>query len=96
MSKNKLTKKEEMFDFEDYEEFDDSSNNELMAGFVSGMLEASNNQAKIALELTKLIAEKTPSDKIDEEFVFSTFKKSTKVVSENQSLPELLKAIGMA
>jgi len=93
MKTNKLAQKEEFFDFNEY---NDSPGDEVVAGFVSGMIEASNNQAKMALELTKLIVNNAPSDKIDEKFVFSVFEKANKVVSKNQSLPELLKKVGMA
>ena len=49
---------EEIFDFSDIS--DDTYDEETMIGVMSGMLEASNNQMMMAIELTKLIVGNNP------------------------------------
>lgn len=77
------TREEEIFDYGDMP--DDS----YMAGVMSGMLEASNNQMLMALELTKLIVANNPVKNM-EEHVFSVFKKATRVVGENVALKNIM------
>ena len=61
----------------------------MMAGVMSGMLEASNNQMHMALELTKLIVSGSTVKNM-EEHVFSVFKKSLQVVGENFALKKMI------
>lgn len=70
-----------------------SSENEAMAGIMSGILEASNNQMMMAIELTKLIVANNAVKNM-EDHVFSVFKKATKVVGENFALKKLLEQLG--
>ncbi|KTD24043.1 MULTISPECIES: hypothetical protein [Legionella] len=90
MAKNKIAKQEEIitpdsFDFmfsDDLPPFDEAN----MTGAINGLIEASNQQMKIAFELTKLIA----GNNNNEEQVFSVYKKAVKIVCENYSLKNLL------
>lgn len=72
--------------------YDDSYDQETMVGVMSGMLEASNNQMMMAIELTKLIVANNPVKNM-EEHVFSVFKRATKVVGENFALKNLMEQI---
>jgi hypothetical protein len=56
---------------------------------MSGMLEASNNQMMMAIELTKLIVANNPVKNM-EEHVFSVFKNATKVIGENFALKKIM------
>ncbi len=87
--KNALkVREEEIFDFHDMSD-DDAYDEETMIGVMSGMLEASNNQMMMAIELTKLIVANNPVKNI-EEHVFSVFKKATKVIGENFALKNIM------
>lgn len=86
--KNTLkAREEEIFDFSDMS--DDSYDEGTMVGVMSGMLEASNNQMMMAIELTKLIVANNPVKNM-EDHVFSVFKKATKVVGENFALKAIM------
>jgi hypothetical protein len=50
---------EDIFDFNDMS-YEDSYDQDAMVGVMSGMLEASNNQMMMAIELTKLIVANNP------------------------------------
>lgn len=93
--KNSVKKQEELpevFDFSDMA-YDDAYDQDDMMGFMHGMLEASNNQMMIALELTKLIVTNNTVDN-REEHVLSVFKKATQVVSDNTALKKLMEQMG--
>ena len=81
---------EDVFDFNDtsYESYDEGT----MVGVMSGMLEASNNQMMMAIELTKLIVANNPVKHMDD-YVFSVFKKATKVIGENFALKNIMEQI---
>ena len=79
---------EEIFDFNDMS-YEDSYDQDTMMGVMSGMLEASNNQMMMAIELTKLIVANNPVKNM-EEHVFAVFKNATKVVGENFALKNLM------
>ena len=66
-------------DFQDF--FQSPDNDEAIAGFMHGVLEASNNQMNLAVELTKLVVNKNPNN-MKEEDIFSTFKKASDVKSQ--------------
>jgi hypothetical protein len=89
--KNALkVREEEVFDCSDTS--DDIYDEGTMVGVMSGMLEASNNQMMMAIELTKLIVGNN-SVKNMEEHVFSVFKKATKVIGENFALKNIIEQI---
>ena len=79
---------EDVFDFSDMS-YEDSYDQDAMVGVMSGMLEASNNQMMMAIELTKLIVANNPVKNM-EEHVFAVFKNATKVVGENFALKNLM------
>ena len=78
---------EEIFDFSGMS--DDGYDDGTMIGVMSGMLEASNNQMMMAIELTKLIVGNNPVKNM-EDHVFSVFKKATKVIGENFALKNIM------
>ena len=89
--KNSLKKQDKdlsVYDFSD-DSYDDSYDQEAMVGVMSGMLEASNNQMMMAIELTKLIVANNPVKNM-EDHVFSVFKKATKVIGENFALKNIM------
>lgn len=57
---------------------------------MSNFVETNTLQQMVALELTKLIVEKSPAENMNEENIFSVFKRATKVVIENSPLKALL------
>lgn len=88
MAKNKTLKKyNELMDV-DFEEDFSSPNDEVIAGMMAGLIEASNHQQKIAVELTKLVVEKS-TEAMSEEKIYSAFKRASKVVKESAALKEL-------
>ena len=88
MAKNKTLKKyDELMDVDFSEDFS-SPNDETIAGMMAGLIEASNHQQKIAIELTKLVVEKS-AESMNEEKIFSAFKRASKVVTESAALKEL-------
>ncbi|MFA5959978.1 MAG: hypothetical protein WC785_05630 [Tatlockia sp.] len=89
--KNTIKKQDELpdvFDFSDMS-YDDSYDQEAMVDVMSGMLDASNSQMMMAIELTKLIITNNPM-KTTEEDVFSVFKKATQVIGENFALKNIM------
>ena len=92
MTKNKLAKKDDIFDFS---EMNGYPSEDAMADIMSGLIEASNHQAQMAIELTKLIVQNNSEANITEERVFSIFKKASHVVGENHSLKIMMEQFGM-
>lgn len=93
--KNKVeVQEEEVFDFSEmfHEHDDDCYDDDDMAGIMRDMLEASNNQMMMAIELTKLIVANNPVKNM-EEHVFSVFKNATKVIGENFALKSIMEQI---
>lgn len=87
MAKNKSLKKyDEPQDIDYSDEMEHSD--EALAGMMSGMIEASQHQQVMAIELTKLVVGKN-SNSMSEENIFSVFKRASKVVAENFPLKEL-------
>jgi hypothetical protein len=91
MAKNSALKKrkefEDAFDFSEIME--PSYDDELMAGVMNGMIEASNNQMMLAIELTKLAVSKNTAKDMNENDVFSIFKKASGVIAESFPLKAL-------
>lgn len=97
MAKNKKLKEheevfEEVFDFDDMDEsYDDTD----LTGVMNSLLDAANQQLKVAFDLTKLIIENDTSKNVTEEQVFSVFKKASKVVGECELMKNMLENVGM-
>ncbi|NSL17256.1 hypothetical protein HRQ65_02510 [Tatlockia micdadei] len=91
MAKNKIAKKEQLALDDDFEfMFNDdlsSFGEEDMTSAINGLINASNQQMKIAFELTKLIVGSNNT----EDQVFSVYQKALKIVCENYSLKTMLK-----
>jgi len=88
MAKDKVVKGyEEHFDDLDFSEGMEMPGENLVE-FMADIIEASNNQLSMAIELTKLIVEKS-AENMNEEKVFSVFKQATQVISENMTLQKL-------
>lgn len=87
MAKKKQNKKDadldkDLFDIElPYDDYEEENLSHLMGT----MVDASNAQAQIAFDLTRLIIEKKTGE-VDPEEVFAVFKKACKVVAEHQPL----------
>ena len=95
MTKSKVIKKyeEELADrleFDDDFGFsDDLPDADAFAGVMGGLIDANNHQATIAMELTKLIIEKSSDQSISEDKIFATFKRASKVVYDSFPLKSL-------
>lgn len=85
--KDQLKKREDYYDVMPFG--DEECSQDMMIGVMSGMLEASNNQMMMALELTKIIVGDTVVKNM-EEHVFSVFRKSIQVVGENIALKNVM------
>jgi hypothetical protein len=87
---NQPRKSENVFDF-----FDDleSPVDEAITSMLSGFIEASNRQMETAMALTRLVVEKNTNANMDEEKIFSLFKRASKIVAENAPLKELFEKL---
>ena len=85
---NALKKYEEDDDVLDFSE--ESPGDDVIAGMMSGLIEASNHRTMMAVELTKLVVAKHSQPSMSENDIFSAFKRASKVVSESVPLKELL------
>ena len=95
MAKNSVIKKYEPKLDDDFDfSADDSSADGMFAGMVSGLIEASNHQTTMAIELTKLVVLKNPDCSMTEDKIFSTFKKATKVIADSFPLKSLMEQCG--
>ena len=95
VKKNSIKKRDEelsAYDFSHDSYDDEAYDHGTMVGVMSGMLEASNNQMMMAIELTKLIVAHNPVKNM-EDHVFSVFKKATKVIGENYALKNIMEQI---
>jgi hypothetical protein len=63
-------------------------NDEFIAGMMDGMIQASNHQQVVAIELTRLVLQKS-AENVDEKYIFSVFERATKLVVDNIPLKEL-------
>ncbi|MDQ5920112.1 MAG: hypothetical protein QG673_168 [Pseudomonadota bacterium] len=99
MSKNKALRKYEPeltdsleldadFDFEE-----DAHIGDGIAGIMNGLIETSNHQATIAMELTKLVVAKNPQA-MTEDKIFSAYERAFRTVSDNSPLKSLLEQCG--
>ena len=92
---------EEEYDDDDFEDDDDcdicnmmdSFNQDTMPGFMTGVIEAVNNQMTLTNELTKIVVGKSTKEMNAEE-VFEVFKKAALVVAEASPLKDLMKSCG--
>jgi len=95
MAKNNALKKHEVLedDFDFSEIMGSSYDDELMTDVMSSMIEASNNQMILAIELTKLAVEKNSAKDLNEDDIFSIFKKASGVIAESSPLKTLLEKL---
>lgn len=94
MAKTSLVKKQQNqrtpdFDFSEILQMDSSHDDEVVLGMMTGLIEAYRHQQHTAIELTRLVIEKSASEKMSEEDVFSTFKRASQTVSEVSPIKEL-------
>ena len=94
----KLAALEDDFDFSDSDDLDNNLDSEyhdeLMTNMMGQMIDASNNQLLLAVELTKLALKKNTAKEINEDDIFSTFKKAAATVSESFPLKKLWECLG--
>ena len=89
MARNKMQKYQEDDDVFDFSE--ESPGDEVIAGMMSGLIEASNHQTMMAVELTKLVVAKHSESSMSENDIFSAFKRASKVIAESIPLKELMR-----
>jgi len=91
MAKNKAMKNQhdDDLDFSEYLEpsFEDES---MILDGMNNLIEASNNQMMLAIELTKLVVTHTDGKGRNVEEVFAIFQKASELVAENLPLKSLL------
>ena len=93
MAKNTMLNQFEEKELDDEFHFLDSPDDEMMAGLMEGLIESSNHQMLMAIELTKLIVSKNANQNMTDEHVFSSFKRASKVIAENFPLKELFEKL---
>ncbi len=92
MAKIPARKKQQQMPAFDLSEFmmDDSPTEEAVVGIMSGLIEAYRHQQQVAIELTRLVIENTSAESVNEEEIFSTFKRASQAAGENSPLKEFL------
>lgn len=96
MAKSNIVKKrdnailEDEFDFQNI--FQSHEDDEAIAGIMHGIIEASNNQMTLAVELTKLVVNKNTNNMHEEE-VFSIFKKASNVIATCNPMKGLMEQL---
>ncbi len=92
----KLQEKAELMDFLDFidneDNYDDGYEGTALIEIMSNVVEISNCQMAMSLELTKLIVGNDNSPKKDDH-VLAAFKKATQAVSDNFNLQNLIKQL---
>jgi hypothetical protein len=94
MAKNKKVIQEEFEEVFDFSDMDDMYDDGAMSEVMQILMESSNHQMKMAVELTKLIVENNLAKNADADAVFSLFKKASKVISETHNLNVLMEELG--
>lgn len=98
MAKNKKVAQvefDEAFDFIDMDEsYDDDFDNVEMPEVMRILMEASNHQMGMAVELTKLIVEKNLVKNPNEDGVFAVFNKASKIINERYNLNTIMEQLG--
>jgi len=77
------------FDFSELSDSFDNGNQEVI-DFMQGILGSCHEQMRTALELTKLITEKSVIKDINEDKIFAIYQKALKVTVESFPLTEML------
>lgn len=91
MAKPSVIKRQQKpdFDFSEILQMNSSPDDEVVLGMMTGLIEAYRHQQQTAIELTRLVMEKSASENMSEEEVFSTFKRASQAVSEISPIKEL-------
>lgn len=76
-------------DFDFSELMGSGEDDSAMAGFLHGIIEASNNQMTLAIELTKVVVNKSADKMMGADDIFSIFKQGSKVVADSFPLKAL-------
>lgn len=69
--------------------YDDYESNEIYSTILTNMVEATNNQMNIAVELTKLVSNTNNSSTLNEEKIFSIFQKAMHVIGTCSPLKKI-------
>ena len=73
------------------EDFDLSGfDDEIFADMMKGFIEANNHQTMLAMELTRLVIEKSPEQSMSADNIFAVFKRAMAVIYESSPLKDLL------
>ena len=88
MAKNNLLKKHKELE-DDFDCSEELSADEAMIDMMSSLIDASNNQTMMAIELTKLVVAKSPDQNMTEDKIFAAFKQASKIMSESFPLKPL-------
>ena len=83
--KNKFEPDGDDFDFSEimFGHHDDDA----ISVVVRSLIEASNQQTAMAIELTRLVVDKTPQQERNSEEIFSVFRMASKEISEAENFP---------
>jgi hypothetical protein len=87
---NEVDEDDEDFDYSDMTDSSYDDREGMANVLMSGLIESSNNQMMLAMELTRLALEKNPSKEMKEDAVFSVFKEASAVIAESFPLKSLL------
>ena len=96
MAKASTVKRQQASDEFDFSNMVQSSaDDDAMMGMMSGLVEASQHQIQMALELTKIIVDKNTASSMTEKEILSTFQRSSQAVSRHSPLKELWERMGV-
>lgn len=90
MTKKNMVK-EYVEEFEDdFDYADEAPENDMIADMMNGLVEASNHQAMMAIELTKLIVSKNIDPNLSGEKILDIYKKALQTIAEHSPLKSIL------
>ena len=96
MAKASTVKRQQASDEFDFSNMVQSSaDDDAMMGMMSGLVEASQHQIQMALELTKIIVDKNTASSMTEKEILSAFQRSSQAVSRQSPLKEFWERMGV-
>lgn len=84
----------EAFEENDEYEMMNEAEREVVSTLIGQVLEGTNHQMLISLELTKLAVEKLSSNESTADQIFKIYTQATKAVMETSPFPKLLEVLG--
>ncbi|MGB6976239.1 MAG: hypothetical protein WBE18_02115 [Gammaproteobacteria bacterium] len=96
MPKNRTLQKpaSEVDDFSFMVDDDPNEDHEVVNDMLENVFQVANHQIHAALELTKIITDKTTQAAVSKEQIFDTYREALKVIAESSPLLGLMEKLG--